>query len=119
MSEIFLLYLVTRLDSVAAMFVAMGMATCGIAIGYTISILDQKDDGVPQRRKTRNKALWLTVAFCVAVAITPRTKDAMLLIAASLTINAVKSETGHRIAGKTVRAFEALLDEYLVKDGKK
>ena len=117
MNEMFLLYLLTRLDVVVltAMWVlVIGGVAWGIAVMVTLDNF-LFDDGVAARKKLW--PFWKVLAACVAVlVVTPSQKDAMFIIAGTGVIEAAKSDTAQRLAGKSVNVVEKYLDEMLKEE---
>lgn len=119
MNEMFLLYLLTRLDIIvcaAIWILAIGGTLWGIALMATCDSF-LFDDGAAARKKLW--PFWKLFALCIAVlVITPSQKDAMFIIAGTGVIEAAKSDTAQRLANKSVNVVEKYLDEMLKEEKK-
>lgn len=116
MSDIFLLYIFTRVDSVASAMIALTflftllsaiwwMARCGAFTTYAMS-----DDNKMAFSKTSKRfAVASMVCLALSVAI-PSQKDLMFILAGVGVLEVAKSETAQRLAGKSVQVIEQYLD---------
>lgn len=116
-SEIFLLYVLTRLNTIG---VIAGIGTLvslllvmGCALNYAIDA-DMRGKDSADANCSKNllkKVRWLWVPFVIALIITPSKEDAMFIVAGTGVIEAAKSDTAQRIAGKSVKVIENYLDK--------
>jgi hypothetical protein len=119
-SEIFWLYLLTRLDGVLTVAVCVlivyGLAVVGGAI-QTIEAynLEYEDSFM---KKVMDKLYVLITAIAVVVFV-PNQKDVAFILAGTGVIEAAKTDTAQRLAGKSVTVVEQYLDELLKKEEKK
>lgn len=114
MFEIFLLYIITRLDalkSVAEFFMVGGtifMVLSGIAV------LACEVDGAKHLKLFREKCLGYVkyvILSYVIVIITPTQEDVKFIIAGTGLIEMAKSDTAKNIANKSVNIVEKYLDK--------
>lgn len=115
MNEIFWLYLLTRLDGIQCLltlFLTIGGCAYGAFIFVWVC------EGTPAKYK-HIAPLWKVLAVAaVLLGFTPSRNDAMFILAGTGVIEAAKTDTAQRIAGKSVDVVEKYLDEML-KEGKK
>jgi len=106
-NEVVLLYLFTRLDALKhLLFVASMLGSFGVAAAWFAIFID--DWKGPVKTLT---ALWVcVVAFTVMV---PTQEDAVFILAGTGVIQAAKTDTAQRLAGKSVQVIEKALDDYL------
>ena len=136
-TEIVVLYLITRLDSIntaASIVFFCGSFLFGILLlVYMLADPDKnpyngKENIESYDRSTRNARAvcllvfkrWWIVALCLGICIfVPTKKEAMFIIAGTGVIEAAKSETAQRLAGKSVDIVEKYLDNLIDKADKK
>jgi len=108
-NEIFLLYVLTRLDiinTVAGVVAFFGFTAIGfIMIGLTVENVWSK------YRHIVTTYIWIPVIATLVVIIVPDKKEAMFIVAGTGVIEAVKSDTAQRLAGKSVQIVENYLDK--------
>ena len=101
MSNIVLIYWLTRLSNISGFFLTLGVILAviiGIGIlGYSIAIVDCWDDDKianykVDRKKFINKT-WVPMLLFIFYILTPDTKEAMLIIAGGKTLDYVQSDT--------------------------
>ena len=106
-NEVLWLYLFTRLDALRELaIVATVFGGSGVGAAWFAVFVD--DWKGPVKSLT---ALWVCVVLCT-VAI-PTQKDAMFILAGTGVIQAAKTDTAQRLAGKSVAVIEKALDDYL------
>ena len=113
MNETFMLYLFTRLDSIA---VVLGLASfllffvSGIAIWFSM----ENRGSLPVCRK-----IWWSFAVVLALnIITPTQKDVAIILAGSTIMSLAKTDDAKRITSKSVQVVEQYLDAFLKKEKK-
>lgn len=117
------IYLVTRLDAIQSLFATV--TGLGIFISLLSALAAMLTTNSPHEVNVHNKArsIFKTAFITAYIGATlstfiPTKNDAMVIIASTTVIDAVKSETGQRIAGKSVAVVEKWLDEAM-KEGEK
>jgi hypothetical protein len=125
MSNIALIYWLTRLSSISSFFLVLGIISSfviGISIiAYSVAIIDPyvEDDKVryKQIRKKFINKIWIPILLFVFYILTPNTKEAMLIIAGGKTIDYVQSDTSlQKIPFKATEVILKKMDEYLETD---
>jgi len=125
MSNIALIYWLTRLSSISSFFLVLGIISSfviGISIiAYSVAIIDPyvEDDEVryKQIRKKFINKIWIPILLFVFYILTPNTKEAMLIIAGGKTIDYVQSDTSlQKIPFKATEVILKKMDEYLETD---
>jgi len=106
-NEVFWLYLFTRLDAINAILINMSiLGGFGVGAGWFAVFVD--------RWKGPVKSMTAVWACAVVLAVmTPTQKDAMFILAGTGVIQAAKTDTAQRLAGKSVAVIEKALDDYL------
>ena len=130
-TEMFLLYLFTRLDNIkeisGVFLVICAVLLVGSFIVMTINNPDQdysrseKRDHEQAKRMFNSMKPWF-FALLFIVMFVPNQKAAMFIVAGTGVIEAAKTDTAQRIATKSVGVVEKYLDEMLndtKKDDKK
>ena len=114
-SEVFWLYLLTRLDAINAILVFLSVSgIVALSLGIIFSF-DDYSDGVSKKLLSYK---WFIIP-CIVLAVLIPTKSQMLfIISGTGLLEIAKSDEAHRIGGKSVQVFEKYLDE-LLKDEKK
>lgn len=120
MSEILALYLFTRLDNIITLagviVIAGGMAAAWVAF---FALCDS--ESYSEKSRERSKLLFkyakrtgiaATIAALTTVLI-PSQKDTMFIVAGIGVLEAAKTETAQRVAGKAVAIVEKAMDEYM------
>lgn len=110
--EIFLLYLITRLDALWGLGLLMFIVGAFLLFIATIANADVDEKELRPYRKFAVVMLLLGTPLWV---LTPDKDDAIFIAAGAGVIAAAKSETAQRVAGKSVQIVEQYLDE-LIKD---
>ena len=114
-SEVFWLYLLTRLDAINTILV-MGsiLGLMVLSLGFAFSFDEYS-------AKTGNRLLsykWVFIPFMVLAVLIPTKNQMLFIISGTGLLEIAKSDEAHRIGGKSVQVFEKYLDE-LLKDEKK
>lgn len=121
MNEMIWLYLLTRLDGIiclAWMTLVIGGTCWGM---YLMATYDQFlfMDEDREEKRARVWPLWKLFAGCVVILVlVPDQKQATFILAGTGVIEAAKSDTAKRIAGKSVDVVEKYLDEMLKEEKK-
>lgn len=122
MSNIALIYWLTRLSNISNFFLALGVISTviiGIGIlGYSIAIVDcYNNEREVRYRAIRKKFInktWVPILLFVFYILTPDTKEAMLIIAGGKTMDYVQSDTLlQKIPYKATELILKKMDEYV------
>lgn len=122
MSNIALIYWLTRLSNISGFLLILGVISTviiGIGIlGYSIAILDfPTDEGEVRFRAIRKKfinKIWVPILLFIFYILTPDTKEAMLIIAGGKTMDYVQSDTSlQKIPYKATEIILKKMDEYV------
>lgn len=116
MSDTFLLYLLTRLDSVNIVFGSI----IGIFLVVLLTMLiaapwGEENDVV---KKFIIPYLYIPIIAVVFLVLVPTKEDAIFILAGSNIMEIAKSDDTKRIAGKSVEVFEKYLDQMMKEDKK-
>lgn len=122
MSEIFWLYLLTRLDSIRAL---CAILIIGGGIPYVVFFIfyvveSSSSYGGEDGEEVKPFIwLWKPLAFlALFITLLPDKNDVAFILAGTGIIEASRTDTAQRLAGKSVTVFEKYLDE-LLKEEKK
>jgi hypothetical protein len=122
MSNMALIYWLTRLSSISDLFFGLGMlSSIFIFVGvlaYTFMIMDFPSDEdeieYKQKRKKFFNKIWVPILFFVLNILTPNTKEAMLIIAGGKTMDYVQSDTSlQKIPYKATELILKKMEEYI------
>ena len=110
MNETFALYLLTRLDALVGISVSMAIIS-----GFAHVMLFLTDSEFVDKAFTKQRRLlmWMTILGVAGIMFIPSQKEAMFIVAGTGVLEAAKSDTAQRIAGKSVAVVEKYLDEAL------
>ena len=117
--EVFILYAVMMFDTWCKIFTTLAIVSLIVIIGagilYLLVTPCDKDEEVVMRRiyKAAKFSFYTFAGAMVFLFIIPTTKQGMVLVASGAVIEAAKTETAQRIAGKSVLVVEKALDELL------
>ena len=117
--EVLILYAVMMFDTWCKIFTTLAIVSLIVIIGagflYLLVTPCNKDEEVVVRRiyKAAKFSFYTLAGALVFLFITPTTKQGMVLVASGAIIEAAKTETAQRIAGKSVLVVEKALDELL------
>jgi membrane-anchored protein YejM (alkaline phosphatase superfamily) len=119
--EVAILYVVMMFDTWCKIFTAIAIISIVVAIvaGFVYLVLphspENKFEGIVMRRryKAAKFSFYTFAGTLVFLFIIPTTKQGMVLVASGAVIEAAKTETAQRIAGKSVLVVEKALDELL------
>ena len=122
--EVFILYAVMMLDTWRTIFkITSGISVFvffTVGIMYLIRMIDFQET----KEELSDWFKVVKLSFCVALftltslLFIPTTKQGMVLVASGAVIEAAKTETAQRIAGKSVLVVEKALDELLAGEPK-
>ena len=127
MSNIALIYWLTRLSSISGFLLTLGVISAvivGIGIlGYSLAILDWASDEDEIRfraiRKRFINKTWIPILLFIFYILTPNTKEAMLIIAGGKTMDYVQSDTAlKKIPYKATEMILKKMDEYIDETAK-
>ncbi len=122
MSNIALIYWLTRLSNISNFFLTLGVISTiiiGIGIlGYSIATLNYPtDEEEVLFRAIRKKFIsrtWIPILLFIFHILTPNTKEAMLIIAGGKTLDYVQSDTSlQKIPYKATELILKKMDEYV------
>ena len=122
MSNIALIYWLTRLSSISDFFLTLGIISAAIIslglIGYSVALMDWPSDEdeieYKQKRKKFFNKLWVPILFFVLYILTPNTKEAMLIIAGGKTMDYVQSDTSlQKIPYKATELILKKMEDYI------
>lgn len=122
MSNIVLIYWLTRLSNISSFLLILGVISAviiGIGIlGYSIAIVDCWDDDKTAKHKVARKKFinktWIPILLFIFYILTPDTKEAMLIIAGGKTMDYVQSDTSlQKIPYKATELILKKMDEYI------
>ena len=122
MSNMALIYWLTRLSSISDLFFGLGMlSSIFIFVGvlaYTFMIMDFPSDEdeieYKQKRKKFFNKIWVPILFFVLNILTPNTKEAMLIIAGGKTMDYVQSDTSlQKIPYKATELILKKMEDYI------
>lgn len=122
MSNIVLIYWLTRLSSISDFFLTLGVISAllisGGVFGYSFAILDSYRDEekveYKQKRKKFSNKIWVPILFFVLYILTPNTKEAMLIIAGGKTMDYVQSDTSlQKIPYKATELILKKMEDYI------
>lgn len=122
MSNIALIYWLTRLSSISDFFLTLGVISAAIVgigfLGYSMAVLDcWDDDRIAKYKVARKKFInktWVPMLFFVLYILTPNTKEAMLIIAGGKTMGYVQKDTSlQKIPYKATELVLKKMEEYI------
>jgi hypothetical protein len=121
MSNIVLIYWLTRLSSIQGLFATVAIiSTTIISAGllmYTIMMIDSYEDEIKefkQKRKWFVNRIWVVCLLWIVSILTPDTKEAMLIIAGGKTMDYVEQDTAlKKIPYKATELILKKMDEYI------
>ena len=116
--EVFILYAVMMFDTWCKIFTTLAIVSLIVLLGagfvYLAVPWSKNEEAVMRRMYKAVKFSFYTFAgTLVFLFIIPTTKQGMVLVASGAVIEAAKTETAQRIAGKSVLVVEKALDELL------
>jgi hypothetical protein len=112
MDNIFLLYLLTRLDALQGLFIGLTIV-CGFVALMCIIIGNVEEiKGVVNWGR---RAAFGAVISAICATLVPTQKDALFILAGIGVIEAAKTDTAKRIASKSVQVIEDFLDSQINK----
>jgi len=122
MSNIALIYWLTRLSSISDFFLTLGVISAlliiGGVLGYSLALMDCWNDEdeikYKQKRKKFFNKVWVPILFFVLYILTPNTKEAMLIIAGGKTLDYVQSDTSlQKIPYKATELILKKMEDYI------
>lgn len=122
MSNIALIYWLTRLSSISDFFLTLGIISAAIIslglIGYSVALMDWPSDEdeikYKQKRKKFFNKIWVPILLFVVYILTPNTKEAMLIIAGGKTLDYVQSDTSlQKIPYKATELILKKMEDYI------
>ena len=122
MSNIALIYWLTRLSNISGFLLTLGVISAVIIgfgiIGYSIAIVDYPTDEEEARSRAIRKRFinktWIPILLFIFYILTPDTKEAMLIIAGGKTMDYVQSDTSlQKIPYKATELILKKMDEYV------
>ena len=121
--EVFILYAVMMFDTWCKIFTTLAIVSLIVLLCagfvYLAGPWSKNEEAVMRRMYKAVKFSFYTFAgTLVFLFIIPTTKQGMVLVASGAVIEAAKTETAQRIAGKSVLVVEKALDELLADNPK-
>ena len=116
--EVLILYAVMMFDTWCKIFTTLAIVSLIVLIGtgfVYLAVPWSKNEEAVMRRiyKAAKFSFYPFAGTLVFLFIIPTTKQGMVLVASGAVIEAAKTETAQRIAGKSVLVVEKALDELL------
>lgn len=116
--EVFILYAVMMFDTWCRIFTTIAIVSLIVllitGVLYLAVPLSKNEEAFTRRMYNTAKFSFYTFAgTLVFLFIIPTSKQGMVLVASGAVIEAAKTETAQRIAGKSVLVVEKALDELL------
>ena len=126
MSNMVLIYWLTRLSSIQGLFATVAIiVTTIISAGllmYTIMMIDSSESEqkeFKQKRKWFVNRIWIICLLWIVTILTPDTKEAMLIIAGGKTMDYVQQDTSlQKIPYKTTELILKKMDQYIDETSK-
>ena len=126
MSNMVLIYWLTRLSSIQGLFATVAIiVTTIISAGllmYTIMMIDSSESEqkeFKQKRKWFVNRIWIICLLWIVTILTPDTKEAMLIIAGGKTMDYVQQDTSlQKIPYKTTELLLKKMDQYIDETSK-
>ena len=126
MSNIVLIYWLTRLSSIQGLFTTVAIVvTTIISAGlllYTIMMIESYESEIKelkQKRKWFANRIWIVCLLWIVSILTPDTKEAMLIIAGGKTMDYVQQDTSlQKIPYKTTELILKKMDQYIDETSK-
>ena len=126
MSNMVLIYWLTRLSSIQGLFATAAIITSTfIAAGllaYTVQLVDcyeNEQKEIKQKRKWFVNRIWIVCLLWVVTILTPDTKEAMLIIAGGKTMDYVQQDTSlQKIPYKATELILKKMDQYIDETSK-
>jgi hypothetical protein len=126
MSNIVLIYWLTRLSSIQGLFTTVAIVvTTIISAGlllYTIMMIESYESEIKelkQKRKWFVNRIWIVCLLWIVSILTPDTKEAMLIIAGGKTMDYVQQDTSlQKIPYKTTELILKKMDQYIDETSK-
>jgi hypothetical protein len=122
MSNIALIYWLTRLSSISGFFLALSVISIAIVsigiAGYSVAMIDcWTDDKTAKYKIARKKIIgktWIPILLTIVYILTPNTKEAMLIIAGGKTMDYVQSDTSlQKIPYKATELILKKMEDYI------
>lgn len=123
--ELFGLYLFTRLDNIKEFSVAGTVITAAIfAVAFAGTLFNDPEREYEKAdhdkcKRIADKVKWWLMTFVMVLILVPSQKAAMFIVAGTGVVEAAKTDTAQRIAGKSVSVVEKYLDDMLAEQTKK
>ena len=121
MSNMVLIYWLTRLSSIQGLFATAAIITSTFItaglLAYSVQLVDSyehEQKELKQKRKWFVNKIWIVCLLWVVTILTPDTKEAMLIIAGGKTMDYVQQDTSLRkIPYKATELILKKMDEYV------
>jgi len=122
MSDVFLLYLFTRLDALQTFTWFASAVSAGLVMIFAVLISESKQAEIGRFRVSRNWAAVVAVVMAAVHVMVPDKEDAAIIFGGALVAKAVRSDAAAeaagdvaRISGKALTVLEQYFDEQLKK----
>ena len=121
MNDLFLLYLLTRLNELKCVLTIVSLVA-GVLFGLVALLYGATAAaGDDESSNTFKKFLWLWKPLTISLLLNtllPTQQDVMFIAGGSAVLEAAKSDTAQRVASKSVQVVEKYLDGILREDKK-
>lgn len=122
MNDVWLLYLITRIDSLKTIL-GFGIVIwfgflVAIGIGFSSTYSREEEERLGGWIKKVFSYWKFPVLFAVLLALIPSKNDIIFIYAGTNILDVAKSDETKRVAGKSVAVFEKYLDEFLKEEKK-
>jgi len=122
MSDVFLLYLFTRLDALQTFTWFASAVSAGLVMIFAVLISESKQAEIGRFRVSRNWAAVVAVVMAAVHVMVPDKEDAAIIFGGALVAKAVRSDAAAeaagdvaRVSGKALTVLEQYFDEQLKK----
>lgn len=113
MNDTFLLYVLTRLDGIGFVLTVFSMVGVVCLLAYMMYACVEENKSVSDAAGP----YWKPIALCTIMALlVPSKDDAIFILAGTGVIEAAKTDSAKRIAGKSVEVIEKYLDSALKEE---
>lgn len=119
MSDMFLLYLLTRLEAIKLLCLLVALGYFALTIVWFFMSLEEFSYSSKAKEKLSDTSkLYIPIISTVLLVFLPTKEDMMFIVAGTGIMEIAKNEDTKRIAGKSVTIFEKYLDD-MMKEEKK
>ena len=122
MSDVFLLYLFTRLDALQTFTWFASAVSAGLVMIFAVLISESKQAEIGRFRVSRNWAAVVAVVMAAVHVMVPDKEDAAIIFGGALVAKAVRSDAAAEAAGDVARVSGkalTVLEQYFAEQLKK